>query len=365
MGKSLSAYLDLLRFLAAMIVFLGHLAGARFTAGIFWQLSNYMDEAVTIFFVISGFVIGYVVLGRGEDRDGFVVARVSRIVSVAIPALIATAFLDAAGQAIRPELYSADWGFSNEHPFLQYLGSLLFLNRIWHLNLDVGSNLPYWSLNYEVWYYILFGVAAFARSATRWIGVPIAAAICGPEILVLFPVWLFGVGAYAIVASNRIGPRTGMALFAMSIVAFITYDVAGGRAALGLPLIPGLVNRADALHDYVVGILFTANLIGFAASAPVLGRFILPISRPVRWAAGATFTIYLFHLPVAQFLTTILPWPPTSWATRIILLCGSTIILFLIAEVTERRKDDWRPVGVAVLSLIRGRRAASPRADAP
>lgn len=364
MGKPLSAYLDLIRFSAAMVVFLGHLAGTRFTNGLFWQFSNYMDEAVTIFFVISGLVIGYVVLGRGESRDDYVVARVARIASVAIPALLATAVLDAAGRAIRPDAYSAIWGFSTEHAWLNYLGALLFLNRIWYADLPVGSNLPYWSLNFEVWYYVLFGIAAFARGRARWLWLLLAAAFCGPTILVLLPVWLLGVLAWRIVAARRLGPGAGLALFLGSLVAVVAYEAVGGRVALGLPDLPAVLNRPDALHDYVVGVLFAANLVGFAAAAPWLGRLIMPIAGPVRWAAGATFTIYLFHLPVAQFLTTILPWPPGHWAGRVVLLGGTLAILYAIAEVTERRKEAWRPLGVALLALLKAGRPA-PRAGTP
>jgi peptidoglycan/LPS O-acetylase OafA/YrhL len=63
----------------------------------------------------------------------------------------------------------------------------------------------------------------------------------------------------------------------------------------------------------------------------------------------ATFTFYLFHLPVAQFLTTIVPWPPNAWATRIVMFPGTLAIVFLIASVTERRKEMWRK-GIGALA---------------
>jgi peptidoglycan/LPS O-acetylase OafA/YrhL len=55
-----------------------------------------------------------------------------------------------------------------------------------------------------------------------------------------------------------------------------------------------------------------------------------------------TFSLYLFHLPVAQFLTTVTPWPPASWSARVVSVAGTFLLVVLLAELTERRKDIWR-----------------------
>ena len=75
-----------------------------------------------------------------------------------------------------------------------------------------------------------------------------------------------------------------------------------------------------------------------------------PVSGPVRWLAGATFTLYLMHMPVAQFISTLVPWPPEAIATRLVILGTTIIAVFLIAEFTERRKAAWR---AAILALVR------------
>jgi peptidoglycan/LPS O-acetylase OafA/YrhL len=353
MNRTLSIYLDLVRLSAALVVFVGHLAGERFTGGLFWQASLFMGEAVMIFFVISGFVIGYVVFERRESRDDYIVARIVRIASVAVPALVATLLLDQFGQALRPGAYAATWGFSDQSLWRQYLGGALFLNQLWYSDVPVGSNLPYWSLNFEVWYYVLFGIAAFATGTMRVLLLATAVLICGPTIMVLFPVWLMGLLAHRVCVSGRVGHRAGLALFLGSAALLVAY--LGSRAAglATLPQGPAMLNRPEILHEYLVAALFAVNLVGCAAAAPSLGRLLLPVARPIRWAAGATFTIYLFHLPLAQFMTTILPWPPESLLNRVVMLGSLLVLLYGIAAVTERRKDVWKPAAQMLLRLAR------------
>jgi len=65
-------------------------------------------------------------------------------------------------------------------------------------------NPPYWSLCYEVWYYALFGAAVYLPPARRMLWLVLLAAIAGPRILLLLPVWLAGVWlAWATVLSDH------------------------------------------------------------------------------------------------------------------------------------------------------------------
>ena len=69
MNRATSLYLDLVRFTAALVVFFGHICGSRFTGGLFWQVGPYADEAVDVFFVLSGFVIAYVAENRERTPE--------------------------------------------------------------------------------------------------------------------------------------------------------------------------------------------------------------------------------------------------------------------------------------------------------
>ncbi|MCO6419584.1 acyltransferase [Siccirubricoccus sp. KC 17139] len=342
MPSALSIYLDAIRLAAALVVFVGHISGARFTGGLFWQVGPYMDEAVTIFFVMSGFVIGHVVFDRRESAAAYAINRAARIASVAVPALMATLLLDTLGRAVNPGLYGAWWGFSDQDLPLQYLTSLLFVNQIWYLKLIPGSNLPYWSLGYEVWYYAIFGAAVFVRGRARYAAVLLLCAACGPAMLALFPVWLLGLLAQRLAAANRLPAGPGLALFLATLLGLGLYlPYQNGHPGL-IPTLPEVFAQPRATHDYLTGLLVAANLVAFRAAAAWLGPLLLPFGRAIRWAAGATFTLYLFHLPVAQFLAALIPLAPDHKVTRLAVFGLSLVACFAIAEVTERRKEGWR-----------------------
>ena len=59
MQRTTSVYLDLLRFLAAAVVFAGHAYPQRLTGGVpaLWRFWSFGNDAVMVFFVLSGFVI--------------------------------------------------------------------------------------------------------------------------------------------------------------------------------------------------------------------------------------------------------------------------------------------------------------------
>lgn len=358
MNRETSLYLDAWRLLAALTVFIGHVSGQRFTGGLFWQFGPYMGEAVAVFFVLSGFVIGYATDRAQGTAKAYAVSRLARIYSVALPALVVTFTLDAIGRLYRPELYSSSWGYVADGQLWQFASGLLFLNQIWGLAVSQGSDLPYWSLGYEVWYYVIFGVATFAAPRWRIASVLLALAFVGPAIASMLPLWLFGLFGYRFCASHPIGRPTGWALWVGSLLAWGAYEVWGRNHLGAFVAVPAFLNRPSLLEDYVVGALFIVHVVGFQAISPAFEAIAARVHRPVRWAAGATFTIYLLHLPVAQFLTTQVPWSPTSWRTRTVLFGGTLLILFVLAEVTERRKDPWKRAFKALFAQARSSQPA-------
>lgn len=63
-------------------------------AGCSGGLGGYPGEAVAVFFVLSGYFISYVISSAKENAEQYVVARMARIYSVAIPALVITHIYD-------------------------------------------------------------------------------------------------------------------------------------------------------------------------------------------------------------------------------------------------------------------------------
>lgn len=341
MTRETSLYLDVLRFVAALTVFLGHVSGARLTGGFLWEFGPFMGEAVTVFFVLSGFVIGYVTDQREKSARSYVVARAARIYSVALPALILTFALDALGRSLQSDLYSSSWGYVATGRPWQFVSGMLFLNQIWGIDVPQGSDLPYWSLGYEVWYYVIFGIAVFARGAWRIVGILGGLFFVGPPIAAMFPLWLIGVFSYRFCAKKTLARVAGAALYFASVAGWIGYEILVRRYG-PLDLAPQFLHRPELVQDYIVAMLFAGHMVGFHAIAPTFGPALNLIARPIRWIAGTTFTVYLFHVPISQFLTTLVPWPPSSWATRVVIIGGTLGIVFAIAELTERRKEVWR-----------------------
>jgi len=344
MNLQISLCLDLIRFSAAMLVFIGHVSGQRFTGGLFWQLAQFMDEAVVIFFVLSGFVIAHVVNNIEQDPKTYAIARMSRLYSVALPAIVATTILDYFGKLIAPELYSMNWGYKGSVDIYAVLSSILFINQFWTLDIQMGSMLPYWSLSYEAAYYAIFGVFFFTKSRFKLVTISAMLLIAGPKIASMLPTWILGYFAYYNFVLNRKLRLTNFSaifLCLMSVTLYLTYHHLYEIRLLAKLVVPSWIDRPTLFHHYFVAILFVVFLIGIC-NLPLLPQNYLHLAKnPVRWIAGSTFTIYLFHLPVAQFLTTVVPWPPTDSRTQIILFAGTLAVMFLLASVTERQKNSW------------------------
>ncbi|MEM8755449.1 MAG: acyltransferase family protein, partial [Pseudomonadota bacterium] len=73
MNPRLSAHLDLLRVLAALVVLFSHFAYARFSRGdyLFVREWNLGSDAVVVFFVLSGYVVAHTAARPGMTFGRF------------------------------------------------------------------------------------------------------------------------------------------------------------------------------------------------------------------------------------------------------------------------------------------------------
>lgn len=107
MSPALSCYLDGMRLLAAMLVYLSH-ANASWLTGnlpVLWRISNLGNEAVMMFFVLSGFVIAFVTDKKEHTAREYLLSRFARLYSVAIPAIVLAFVSDSIGQSLSPSTY--------------------------------------------------------------------------------------------------------------------------------------------------------------------------------------------------------------------------------------------------------------------
>lgn len=346
-SREFSLYLDLVRFLASAFVFLSHTNDRVLSTKVI-PFASFGHSAVVVFFVLSGLVIAYVTEAKETNWRSYTTSRMARIYSVALPAVFVTLLLDVVGQSVNPVPYEGNAPL--DHWPVRILASLLFLNEFWGISIMTFSNTPYWSLSYEVWYYVLFGVFVFWQGRGRTWALVAAALMTGPKILLLLPVWLIGVAIYRWAPWTKIGPATGMAVFAATLVLLVLfhrYDVAGFffawlKAQVGAAFHTQMTWSRHFISDYLLGLLVAANFVGFRAAEKVLGRPLQAFAGPIRTAAGFTLSMYLFHRPLINFFTAVFdgdPGQPWFWLSVVAATTGSIVALGLL---TEHRKDAWR-----------------------
>jgi peptidoglycan/LPS O-acetylase OafA/YrhL len=342
MPPKFSAYLDIVRFTAAFTVFLGHAAGKFWTGGFLWPLGAYGDTCVVVFFVLSGFVIGYVSDTKETHWQEYAVNRVARLWSVVLPALLLTLVIDYAGVRIAPDLYlNRPWYGGDMEP-LRYLASFFLVHDFWNLGLAPGTNQPFWSLSFEGLYYVVFGIAFFARSRWKWCAVAAALLISGPIIAALLPVWLLGFYCYRLT-------KHWQAPFAASVLAFI--------AGLGLLVMsPAIRTHMSSLpvhgvilERYVDATSFLLNLVGAFGLCVNARPLPARVAKAITHIAGTTFALYLFHRPLIQMFSYLGPADASSWARRALVIGGTLAIIYALTPATETLRRWLRNRGTRLL----------------
>lgn len=344
---ALSAYLDLLRFVAAFSVLLGHMDQDGLALD--WMpLARYSHDAVIIFFVLSGFIIYFSTTSRASTWQQYAVARLSRIYSVALPALLLSVLL-ALWLAQQPGFDPARFDNYTPPSLWHTFSSLLFLNESWLNEADVTLNTPYWSLCYEVWYYVLFGVFFFVQRRQRWIWLAVAAAIAGPAILVLLPVWLMGAW---LAATGRYESSWSAVLawvaFILPLMLIVVIKVTGTDKLVQSTLyqnVPGfwrLVSSQRFVTDYLIGAALCLHIAAFSSLPAAVQAFFARHQGKLAGLAGFSFTLYLFHRPMTQLLGAWYPQPASAiWQTTLMAL-GMLLACWLISFGTEKQLPRWR-----------------------
>jgi peptidoglycan/LPS O-acetylase OafA/YrhL len=339
MNRGVSLYLDVARFAAALVVFLGHVSTTQRTGGFLDQIALYAHTAVIVFFVMSGYFIAFVLDGRENTARQYAIARLARLYSVVLPALVITAVCD--GVILRfhsPVQYEIE----NTGSALSYIASLLFVNHFWFWQKPMfpGVNSPFWSLSFEVAYYVAAGLFAFTSGWPRIVLLAILCGLAGPIIVLLAPVWFLGYTIYHL--KPRLSPAAGWWLSAAGLVLLLLgpkiREVTGGPVSIFAPEIPA----RHFLLDYYEALGFGLHLIGIHAIAQPIEFVLVRFSTLIRWLASFTFALYLFHYPLLAGLTALSVGESPSWAGGIFAV---GVTLFLVATVgrwCEQQKTTLR-----------------------
>ncbi len=340
MKKELSIYLDFARISAAFMVLIYHSNGMGITGGFLWQLGGYGQTAVMIFFVLSGYVIAHVSSKREMELSTYTFARLSRIYSVAIPALILTLLCNELGQIFIQKQYTGPWNENEPLEYYRYFITLFMLQDFWAINLSPSNNGPFWSISFEITYYIIFAAIYFSKNKNRALLFSTAIALtAGPTIVSLFPIWLLGVLIYKIHDNNKIKlPKNYNDL--LFIGSLITLAFSPYYRDLLNTSIPG-INRTSITGDFLDGLLFSLNLLAAPAFIERIRTILLLFSKPIAFLASLTFSFYLFHQPLVRLLAGVSPFidNPSSISNRVFVLAGTFFIVVFIGLPCERYKS--------------------------
>lgn len=326
-----SVHLDAARGAAASVVLIGHLriffvkgmaappqsrasasVGAtprNVDAPVEKKVFGFAHEAVMLFFVLSGFLVGGSVIRMLRQHQWswkrYLVHRTVRLWMVLIPALILGYTLDRIGLHYflgQGTVYDVGplaqgWDLLARLTPLTILGNLFFLQGRYVSPL--GTNNPLWSLGYEFWYYMAFpclalalirGIALWKR--LLWLAAMIAILVfVGREIAIYFCIWLLGtLAAFLPLGIPRKSQRFASVL---SLFLIVGVNVFLFRHPLG-----------DFQGDFLQGLAFFLALYCFlhfrAPSGDGLYR------RCARFMSKISYSLYVTHGPVLCLASAVL-----------------------------------------------------------
>jgi len=345
MNRPFSIYLDAVRFIAAFLVYVYHSNQRRIVADIL-PASDYGHSAVIVFFVLSGFVIAYITDTKERFWATYTASRISRVYSVAVPALILTVLLDSIGRQLYPGLY--------DYPFDQFVvrlaSSLLMLNEVWFVSITTFSNVPYWSICYELWYYVAFGLLTFLPRRVAWWSAGGLLLLLGPKLVILAPIWGAGVLLYRWRALRALPMVWAVALLLLSVLGLLTFFMSDVEkmATVWLKSLVGanwhvqLTFSKFFLSDYLLAILVFTNFVAMRRVAVLIAPVLIVIERPVRFLAAYTFTLYLLHQPLFLFWAAVIRGNPQGYAYWLSTTALVMLSVMAVGHFTENRRHQFR-----------------------
>jgi peptidoglycan/LPS O-acetylase OafA/YrhL len=311
-------------------------------------------EAVIIFFVLSGYLVGGSVirsLRRGSwSWSNYLVKRLTRLYVVLIPALAIGLGLDCLGSHVfgAGSVYTSPPGIGIVTTFnlmvrlrwTVFAGNLLFLEGI---RVPIaGTNVSLWSLANEFWYYLVFPMLCLTAMAGRRIGERILwcllaiVTLCfvGKAIAVLFLIWLMGAAVSVLPRKVRISKVKRLSAASLLLLLLLMLSVRIAR----WPTLPA---------DLVIG-LATSLLIYLLVQQTQESKNTV-YRRVAGFFSHISYSLYLFHLPIAMFLAGILntPWYPWISSPRYVLAflaadSGIVVCVYGLWWLFERNTDFIR-----------------------
>ncbi len=351
-----SIFLDLLRLVSAMTVLVCHI-GIVLTQRpnqeqriiihdphVIDNLYKASHSAVIVFFALSGFVISYTTINKRRDVWQYAQARLSRLYSVLIPALLLSAAIECFLSVVAPDIL----GENTRGPtLLRFLLAGTYLNEIWFFSAAPPIDRPLWSLSYEFWYYVIFGLWLYRGRSRISIALPLVAClIAGPKILALFPIWLIGCVACRL-PRLPLSPRTAwLTIFLIAILTIVEISVVPLSPSMGQP---PLFMSSSFATDYLAGLLIGAAL-WLLPSADVFAPSAATISK-FRKYGDLTFSIYLLHLPLIILFSGL--FHQTTIGDLVATGLAVTVLATLLGFYLEKNRVFWNDFFAVFIKNLR------------
>lgn len=310
--------------------------------------------SVSVFFILSGFMIRYITRVKYGDLRRYTVDRVARIYSVVLPTLALTILFDVLASHFNHDYYAVNFGGNTSHGVigsllshtwaqgtLHILLSVTMLSQSWFHNSSPLSNSPFWSLCYECVYYALFGIALYLRGIKRVIGWIVVFLLIGPTIFLMFPIWLLGCAAYDLYRDGVLAKNSVLKLLASSLLSIA--GVHGSRA---------IIQHFHADWFYIGRVAPTMDIVAILTVAILTPLCIATrnfqiseqhlVVRCIRRFAAATFPLYLIHFPLFVLLAAVIPYPHASLWSKLLLLVAALSLSLVLAGPCDSLKDYLR-----------------------
>lgn len=317
---------------------IAHTSGNQITGGFLWQLHGYGQTAVMTFFVLSGYVIGFVAFNKEKTLKEYSISRVSRLYSVIIPALLLTLICNEVGALMIDREQQGPWDFDRIPEYGRYIVTLFNFQDVWSIGYIPPNNGAFWSISFELFYYLFFAVLLYVRGQKKYAILAALFLVSGPTIIILFPLWLLGLLAYWIHREFQRPQNKYSALFIFlaSLFAIICSPIYREYFDYALPM----VTRDSLIGDYLDGIFIFINILAAKFMLNIFSFAFFTIERPVRYVANLTFALYLFHMPLVRLFAKISPFSeaPGSAANIAFVYITTLLVVVLIGTPAEKSK---------------------------
>jgi peptidoglycan/LPS O-acetylase OafA/YrhL len=317
-------FLDSLRFVAAIMVMLNHLrvnqfqpfgdvaAGSVIFKICFFGFTRLGLEAVVVFFVLSGFLVGGVSIERAIkgklNLEKYFIDRLTRIYVPFLPAI----FLDIAVCLVLGIAFSWEEASINIASLQGVLGE------------PFSGNTSLWSLSYEVWFYVLLGtILTMVDTKNKNIKIFTLFVLATSlfiftrlNVVYLFS-WIIGLVLYFL----RPKPSTALSILSVALISAGVVLMQITSESRQLNLAPyGSIDRPFGILTLSMGL---ALLISMSSQLKIQSVVPYYVDRYGRAMAKFSYSLYLIHIPCIIIMSY------TGFVVKQVRLDVGTLIVFL------------------------------------